>query len=775
VTPHARPSAVGLDARHFRKVAGGGFGDPANSYAFSMAWFRDALYVGTARNMLALVQSSPPREPAAMNPWPVDVPESVFSLDLRAQLWRYSPESDAWDCAFTSPLVPGPDGQQTPREIGYRHMTLFKRPSERYARLYVATASSNTRGPGAYILRYDGDELSPVSRPGLGDQQVSTFRTISSFDGLLCSAPTGSGRAWNAADAPAIYATPDPLAEDWRAISSSGFGSEANQAVYAMTAFNGHLYAGTLNPFTGYEIWKLDLGRSGDERWRRIVAGGAGRGNLNEAAMTMCVFGEALYVGSGISNGGYDRTHGVGPGAGEVIRIHPDDSWELVVGEARVGSRGPRTPLSGLGPGFGNPFNGYIWSMAVHDGHLYVGTFDSTIFALWADLRRQPLERQLKLRQLGVERFVERNAGFDLFRTRDGVTWTAVTQNGFGNPYNYGARNLVSTPAGLFVGTANPFGPNVAARLAHGWEYVPNPRGGLEIWCGSVDDGGEARAAEHATATGRERLTLPAARGRVRRHGRPRAAHVEARERQMFSPLGDELYGGSDFWGIGYWDGATRSLHAAAENLVEQLLALMPGNTGRILDVGCGKGATARYLTRYYEPEDVVGIALSARQLAASRRNAPRCVFLELDPVDLRLPSESFDAVVSIEAAYRFDTREDFLREAYRVLRPGGELALADLLTRILPRRAERVRRSNHLDSTASYARLLREVGFSDVIVRDVTQETVVGYARYVAELVEAKLRLRQIDRRTRALLLLGLRRRCAGVRSYVLVGARKR
>jgi hypothetical protein len=56
---------------------------------------------------------------------------------------------------------------------------------------------------------------------------------------------------------------------------------------------------------------------------------------------------------------------------------------------------------------------------------------------------------------------------------------------GFGNPYNYGARTLLSTPAGLLVGTANPFGPNVAARLATGWTYVPNDRGWTEVWLGS--------------------------------------------------------------------------------------------------------------------------------------------------------------------------------------------------------------------------------------------------------------------------------------------------
>jgi len=57
-----------------------------------------------------------------------------------------------------------------------------------------------------------------------------------------------------------------------------------------------------------------------------------------------------------------------------------------------------------------------------------------------------------------------------------------VTTRGFGNPYNYGARTMISTPCGLFVGTANPFGPKVAVQLPARWMYVPNPRGGAEVW-----------------------------------------------------------------------------------------------------------------------------------------------------------------------------------------------------------------------------------------------------------------------------------------------------
>ena len=43
----------GLIAKNFRKISINGFGNPYNSYAHSLAWFRDHLYVGTTRAPLA--------------------------------------------------------------------------------------------------------------------------------------------------------------------------------------------------------------------------------------------------------------------------------------------------------------------------------------------------------------------------------------------------------------------------------------------------------------------------------------------------------------------------------------------------------------------------------------------------------------------------------------------------------------------------------------------------------------------------------------------------
>jgi hypothetical protein len=122
--------------------------------------------------------------------------------------------------------------------------------------------------------------------------------------------------------------------------------------------------------------------------------------------------------------------------------------------------------------------------MVEHDGHLYVGTFNWSVLLPYLRPREPNDFGANYIRWLGIDKVVQFSGGFDLFRSADGVEWTPVTTSGFGNPYNLGARTMVSSPHGLFVGTANAFGPEVAARTATGWHYVPNERGGLEVWLG---------------------------------------------------------------------------------------------------------------------------------------------------------------------------------------------------------------------------------------------------------------------------------------------------
>lgn len=487
--PQAAPAVRtgrGLTFANFRPIARNGFGDAANSYCHCMAYFNGALYVGTTRNSMALLKLFPPIDPPALDPWPVSVPATVEDLDMQGHIWRWSPKTEQWKQVLRSPLMIGKNNKEVPRDLGYRGMTVFQGPSDPLPALYVGSMSTVLRATAAHILRsYDGENFTVVSEPGLGNPRISTFRSLNVFDGHLYAPPAGEGVNFNSNRASIIMRSADPDIGKWEPACERGFGDHTNNGIFDTAVFNDHLYAGTFNHYQGYQVWKTKANGGGPCQWTKVIERGAYRGPLSQIAMALCAFNGALYVGSSIQNGGYDRYNLVGPTSGEIIRVFPDDSWELLVGTPRETPVGRKYPLSGLGPGFDSIFAGYIWRMVEHDGWLYVTTFDWNLYLQWAH-RASPTAQRL-VKHFGIDRLVEIGGGFEIYRTKDGVNWIPVSRNGMGNPYNYGGRTLVSAPEGMFIGTANPFGQEAAAKLASGAVHVANPDGGAEVWFGNAD------------------------------------------------------------------------------------------------------------------------------------------------------------------------------------------------------------------------------------------------------------------------------------------------
>lgn len=494
----------GLNARDFTRVGVGGLGDGHNNYAHSMAWFRGRLYLGTTRSNLCMLRFQSAFKALPLEVWPVECPETLdglYELDRRSQIWAYDPVTDQWEMVFRAPMVEGLDGRPVPREIGYRSMEVYQGPGDAEPALYVS-AWAPGRAPGGLILRStDGHSFEPITPYGITDPPFSVTRSLTTFKGRMHFAPTArrgsDGGQQNSAGLPLIFASDTPEAGDWQPVNPPGFEDAGNMGIFSLAVAGDTLYAGTLN-LEGLQVWATD-GSPADPkagpfpyRWRKVMSHGAGRGPLNQAVASMTAFKGALYVGTGIQGGGLDRVNGIGPAAAEILRIHPDDSWEVVVGD-RDGDG--RAPLSGLKAGLGHFFNGYIWSLAEHDGWLYCGTYDWAVTLRWAKLDGAPrLVREL-LTHVSPERIIENDGGADMWRSADGENWLPVTRRGLGNPYNWGVRNLVSTPEGLFVGTANVFGPRVAVPdgTPEGWRYEDNPLGGLEVWRGqgpSVDRAG---------------------------------------------------------------------------------------------------------------------------------------------------------------------------------------------------------------------------------------------------------------------------------------------
>jgi len=219
---------------------------------------------------------------------------------------------------------------------------------------------------------------------------------------------------------------------------------------------------------------------------------------------------------------------------------------------------------------------------------------------------------------------------------------------------------------------------------------------------------------------------------------------------ENFYSFGTENFGNfhGGYLNFGLWEDGNENYLRAAETLVFRI-GTMLGLDGKshLLDVAPGMGPQDVLLYRKFGQPRIDAVDATWKHIEHCRRRSreeridDQVVFHHGSATALPFTDATFSHLMSIEGPEHFNTRDRFLGEAYRVLKPGGVMALSDYT---LPRplsgiidhavvsmtcRTWKVPKEN-LWTTAEYRERLRARGFTNIEVKEVGEQVIPGYYR---------------------------------------------
>lgn len=190
------------------------------------------------------------------------------------------------------------------------------------------------------------------------------------------------------------------------------------------------------------------------------------------------------------------------------------------------------------------------------------------------------------------------------------------------------------------------------------------------------------------------------------------------------------------FWGVHLHHGLFRTGHESPRQaqvaMLDHCVSLLPEQPkGRVLDIGCGYGATSIYLAKRFGCR-VEGISLSGRQIEFARGWAARhglqnqVRFDRADAESFTPVRESYDLIWVMESSEHFEEKPAFFANAATALRSGGAIMLAawtaaeNANTEWLDATAE-VSVCPSFASTGEYEQMLTDTGHSVFVSQDIT------------------------------------------------------
>jgi microcystin synthetase protein McyJ len=202
----------------------------------------------------------------------------------------------------------------------------------------------------------------------------------------------------------------------------------------------------------------------------------------------------------------------------------------------------------------------------------------------------------------------------------------------------------------------------------------------------------------------------------------------------------------NNYLNFGLWENGIKTYIDASHNLLTRVGKKIGLNSrSSLLDVACGMGSQDRFFIKQFNCKFIEAVDLTKKHIdiAVSKlRDSDyknRIRYWIGNACHLKFKDSSFTHVTGIEGPVNFCTREDFLKEAYRVLKPNGKIGMSDFYLVRMPRLRWKVlfmkffAKQWHIPwenvyGLKIYKKKLEDIGFVDIDLEAVGDKVIPGY-----------------------------------------------